>query len=319
MSALADPIGRDREANRHSGSDIVSHPFAVDSHARSTTSFTTNFSFGHGIEFAPRNASTCWEGYVHPDFWRVAKTLERIIPRTGAGGAALCIYHRGEKVVDLWGGTRDEYGNRWESDTLALSYSTTKGIASTLLHILADRGLVDYDKPVAHYWPEFAAGGKERITVRQVMCHEARLYSIRALVDDAQHMLDWNYMVGALANTVPMHPPGTAHGYHALTYGWLVGELAQRVTGKPFGELLQSEIATPLELDGLYVGLPEDQMHRRARLLVPKGHDDPSRFQRTVRNAKRLNRGFAALRVPIDLAQGCGGSAARQHARSRSQ
>ncbi len=244
------------------------------------------------------------EGYVHPDFWRVAKTLERIIPSSGAGGAALCVYHRGEKVVDLWGGTRDEHGTRWESDTLALSYSTTKGIASTLLHILVDRGLLDYDHPVARYWPEFAAGGKEHITVRQVMCHEAGLYSIRALVDDARRMLDWEYMIDALAKTTPVHPPGSAHGYHGLTYGWLVGELAQRVTGKPFSELLQTEIATPLELDGLYIGLPEDQMQRRARLIVPQGQDDPSRFQRTVRNAKRLNRGFAALRIPIDLAQG---------------
>ncbi len=244
------------------------------------------------------------EGHVHPDFWRVAKVLERIIPRSGGGGAALCVYHRGEKVVDLWGGTRDEYGNPWLADTLALSYSTTKGVASTLIHMLVDRGLIDYDRPVAHYWPEFAAQGKERITVRQLMCHEAGLYDIRRLVDDAHRMLDWNYMVAALANAAPVHTPGSAHGYHGLTYGWLVGELAQRVTGKPFGELLQTEIAMPLELDGLYVGLPEDQMDRRARLIIPRGQNDPRRFQRTVRNAKRLNRAFATLRIPIDLAQG---------------
>jgi CubicO group peptidase (beta-lactamase class C family) len=244
------------------------------------------------------------EGHVHPDFWRVAKVLERIIPRSGGGGAALCVYHRGEKVVDLWGGTRDEYGNPWLADTLALSYSTTKGVASTLIHMLVDRGLIDYDNPVAQYWPEFAAQGKERITVRQLMCHEAGLYDIRMLVDDAHRMLDWNYMVDALANAAPVHTPGSAHGYHGLTYGWLVGELAQRVTGKPFGELLQTEIAMPLELDGLYVGLPEDQMDRRARLITPRGQNDPRRLQRTVRNAKRLNRAFAALRIPIDLAQG---------------
>lgn len=244
------------------------------------------------------------EGHVHPDFWRVARLLERIIPRSGGGGAALCVYHRGEKVVDLWGGTRDEYGNPWVSDTLAFSYSTTKGVASTLIHMLVDRGLIDYDKPVAHYWPEFSAQGKERITVRQLMCHEAGLYDIRMLVDDAHRMLDWNYMVDALANAAPVHTPGSAHGYHGLTYGWLVGELAQRVTGKPFGELLQTELAMPLELDGLYVGLPEDQMYRRARLIIPRGQNDPRRFQRTVRNAKRLNRAFATLRIPIDLAQG---------------
>ena len=244
------------------------------------------------------------EGHVHPDFWRVAKVFERILPRSGNGGAAICVYHRGEKVVDLWGGTRDEHGNPWQADTLSLSYSTTKGVASTLLHVLADRGLLDYDEPVARYWPEFAAAGKEEITVRQLMCHEAGLYSIRAVVDDARQMLDWDYMVDALAHATPAHIPGTAHGYHALTYGWLVGELAQRVTDKPFSELLQTLLAVPLDLDGLYVGLPENQMERRAQLIPSTKRNDSRQLGRTVRNAKRLNRAFKALRIPIDLAKG---------------
>lgn len=244
------------------------------------------------------------EGHVHPDFWRVARVFEHIIPRKSNGGAALCIYHRGEKVVDLWGGTQDDQGTPWRADTLSVSYSTTKGVASTLLHVLADRGLLDYDEPVARYWPEFAAAGKEKITVRQLMCHEAGLYSIRAIVDDSHQMLDWNYMVDALARATPAHTPGTAHGYHALTYGWLVGELAQRITDKPFGELLQTELAIPLDLDGLYVGLPEDQMHRRAQLILPSSQNNPRRLGRTVRNAKRLNRAFKALRIPVDLAKG---------------
>ena len=244
------------------------------------------------------------EGHVHPDFWRVARGLEKIIPKTGGGGAAICVYHRGEKVADLWGGTRDEHGSPWLADTISTSYSTTKGVASTLIHVLADRGLIDYDEPIATYWPEFAANGKERITVRQIMCHEAGMYNIRHLIDDAQRMLDWDYMVTALANAAPVHSPGEAHGYHGLTYGWLVGELAHRVTGKPFGELLQSELATPLGLDGLYVGVPEDQRHRRARLLVPASQGDPSKFQRTVRIAKRVNRVLEVLRIPIDLSQG---------------
>jgi CubicO group peptidase (beta-lactamase class C family) len=241
------------------------------------------------------------EGHVHPDFWRVARVFERIIPRSGNGGAALCVYHRGEKVVDLWGGTQDENGTPWRADTLALSYSTTKGVASTLLHVLVDRGLLDYDQPVARYWPEFGAAGKEKITVRQLMCHEAGLYSIRAVADDAQQMLDWDYMVDALAHATPAHAPGTAHGYHGLTYGWLVGELAQRICDKPFGDLLQTELAIPLDLDGLYVGLPEDQMHRRAQLITPSSQNDPRKFARTVRNAKRFNRVLKTLRIPIDL------------------
>jgi CubicO group peptidase (beta-lactamase class C family) len=244
------------------------------------------------------------EGHVHPDFWRLAKVFERILPRSSNGGAAVCVYHRGEKVVDLWGGTQDEHGTPWRADTLSVSYSTTKGVASTLLHVLVDRGMLDYDEPVARYWPEFAASGKEKITVRQLMCHEAGLYSIRAVVDDARQMLDWDYMVDALAHATPAHTPGTAHGYHALTYGWLVGELAQRVTDKHFGELLQTLLAVPLDLDGLYVGLPEDQMERRARLIPPAKRNDARQFGRTVRNAQRLNRAFKALRIPIDLAKG---------------
>jgi CubicO group peptidase (beta-lactamase class C family) len=244
------------------------------------------------------------EGHVHPDFWRLAKVFERILPRSSNGGAAVCVYHRGEKVVDLWGGTQDEHGTPWRADTLSVSYSTTKGVASTLLHVLVDRGMLDYDEPVARYWPEFAASGKEKITVRQLMCHEAGLYSIRAVVDDARQMLDWDYMVDALAHATPAHTPGTAHGYHALTYGWLVGELAQRVTDKHFGELLQTLLAVPLDLDGLYVGLPEDQMERRARLIPPAKRNDARQFGRTVRNAQRLNRAFKALRIPVDLAKG---------------
>lgn len=242
-------------------------------------------------------------GTCHPDFWRVARGFERILPRRGQGGAAVCVYHRGEKVVDLWGGTADEQGTPWQEDTLSLSFSTTKGVASTLLHRLADRGLVDYDAPVARYWPEFAAAGKTDIRVRQILCHEAGLYDIRQLVDDASEMLDWNHMVKQLAAATPVHAPGTAHGYHALTYGWLVGEIAQRVTGKPFGELVESEIARPLELDGLYVGLPEGQMPRRAR-LIDAGGSQEERMARLVRFAKTINRVFRALRVPIDLRNG---------------
>ncbi len=115
---------------------------------------------------------------------------------------------------------------------MALSFSTTKGVASTLLHVLADRGLVDYDTPVAEYWPEFAQAGKERITVRQVMCHEAGLYRIVDMISHGRTMLDWDAMCSALAAARPCHEPGGTHGYHGLTYGWLVGEIASRVTGK---------------------------------------------------------------------------------------
>src|SRR5687767_12598435 len=135
------------------------------------------------------------EGTVHPGFARVALALARVA-REGRGGAAVCVYHRGECMVDVWSGARDAQGQQpWREDTLAFSYSTTKGVASTLLHILADRGQLDYDERVTKYWPEFGAAGKQDIRVRQLLAHEAGLYDIRALIDDARRMLDWRFMV----------------------------------------------------------------------------------------------------------------------------
>src|SRR4030095_8200051 len=167
------------------------------------------------------------QGSLHPDFAPVGVSLARIIPRRAPGGAAVCVYHGGEKVVDIWGGTRDAAGNPWQADTLSLSFSTTKGVASTLLHVLADHGHIDYDARVADYWPEFAEAGKDAIKVRHLLCHEAGLYAISERGDHGREMLDGEQMVRRLAAAKPRHAPGAAHGYHALTYGWLVGELAR--------------------------------------------------------------------------------------------
>lgn len=245
------------------------------------------------------------EGYVHPDFSDVAETLRRQIPgskrRFAPGGAAVCVWHRGEVVVDCWGGTRDSDGDPWNHDTVALSFSTTKGVASTLLHVLADRGLVDYDAPVREYWPEFAEAGKHEISVRQVLAHRAGLYHVRDMIEHANEMLDWERMTRALARSAPCHEPGATHGYHAFTFGWLVGEIVQRVTGKPFREVLENEIARPLELDGLFVGLPEDQMHRRAE-LIPTRRRGPRRSpERFARVGRALNTGLRFARLPLDL------------------
>jgi CubicO group peptidase (beta-lactamase class C family) len=246
------------------------------------------------------------QGEIHPDFWPVARTLMKQIPKNGQGGAAVCVYHRGEPVVDIWAGTRDKDGSPWERDTVSLSYSTTKGVASTALHIAADRGLVDYDAPVSSYWPEFAQKGKHEITVRQILCHEAGLYDIRHLIDDAHRMVDWEYMTDVLAAAEPAHAPGESHGYHGLTYGWLVGEIVQRVTGKPLGEFVASEIAAPLGLDGLYIGLPADQMHRRAQLIMPMepGPKAAARMNRTIALGRGVNRVLRAARIPLDLSHG---------------
>ena len=245
------------------------------------------------------------QGNIHPDFTDVARVLRRILPGKGPGGAAACVYHKGEKVVDIWGGTRDALGRPWEEDTLSISFSTTKGVASTLLHLHVDRGLIDYDTPVAHYWPEFAEGGKERITVRQLMCHEAGLYAISDMVEHGRELLDWQQVTSRIAAATPRHAPGTAHGYHALTYGWLVGEVVRRVAGnKPFPELIESELARPLGLDGLFCGVPADQQHRCATLLA-RGMDAPvaerqRNTQRILERASHWRRRLARLGIRYD-------------------
>lgn len=210
------------------------------------------------------------DGYVHPGFTPVAAAFRHQISRT-TGGAAVAVYHRGELVVDLWGGRRDDAGAPWERDSLAMCFSTTKGLTSTALHVLADRGLVRYAAPVAEYWPEFASGGKERVTVAHLLTHSAGLHGIRSILDRADRMFDWDHMVDALARATPAYEPGTRNGYHALTYGWLVGEVVRRVSGQPLDRFVQREIAEPLGLDGLYLGCPPDQRHRVAP-LEPMGH-----------------------------------------------
>jgi CubicO group peptidase (beta-lactamase class C family) len=208
------------------------------------------------------------DGSVHPDFLPVADALRRQLA-SYPGGAAVCVYHRGECVADLWGGDRDEAGRPWLRDTMAPSFSTTKGVASTVIHVLADRGLIDYDAPVATYWSEFARGGKGAITVRHVLAHQSGLYHIRRMVDRAERMLDWDHMIHAIERAVPVHAPGARTGYHGLTYGFLVGELVQRVTGRRFSQVVRALIAEPLGLDGCYVGAPPHELHRAAKLVWP--------------------------------------------------
>ncbi|CAG0969823.1 partial Protein flp, partial [Myxococcaceae bacterium] len=206
------------------------------------------------------------DGFLHPAFARVADALLRQL-ETGTGGAAVCVWHEGECVVDLWGGSRNRAGDPWRRDTLAPSFSTTKGVATTLVHMMVDRGLLAYEDRVAKHWPEFARNGKEQITLRQVLAHQSGLYHIRQMIDHADRMLDWDYMVHAIERATPIHPPGERTGYHGLTYGFLVGEILRRVTGTAFPALVQREIARPLDLDGLYVGAPADAIARAAELV----------------------------------------------------
>lgn len=205
------------------------------------------------------------EGYIDPHFLAVADLFRGQLERTD-GGAALCVYHCGEPVIDLWGGLRTPEGEPWQADTLAMCFSTTKGVTSFALHLQVDAGLVAYDEPVATYWPEFAQNGKERVTVRHVLSHSAGLHRVRSVIESAHHMLDWEHMVEALAKEPPAYEPGTKCGYHGFTFGWLAGEIVRRVTGRPVGDVIATEVGQRLGLDGLYLGCPPEQRHRVAPL-----------------------------------------------------
>ncbi len=200
---------------------------------------------------------------VDSDFQSVAATARRHL--LAAGGGALCVHLDGVAVVDIWAGQRDPAsGETWRADTMAMSWSTTKGLASTAVHLLADRGMLDYDDPVSAHWPEFAANGKAATTIRHLLSMQAGLYDIRHLIEEPHQLLDHDAMATTLAAASLLHRPGTANGYHAITYGWLVAELVRRITGSSLGAFVQTEIAEPLALDGCYIGTPTDQLDRVA-------------------------------------------------------
>ncbi|QYN37326.1 beta-lactamase family protein [Pseudonocardia sp. DSM 110487] len=188
-------------------------------------------------------------------------------------GAAVSAYVNGRRVVDLWGGIADPaVGRPWERDTLQVVYSTTKAVTATCALLLAQRGELDLDAPVADYWPEFAAAGKDRIPVRWLLTHQAGLPTLDQPISRAA-AIAWYPMVEALAAQRPSWEPGTAHGYHGLTYGWLVGEVVRRVSGRTIGTYLAEEIAAPLGLD-LWIGLPKTEHHHVSRVVIPPPDPD---------------------------------------------
>lgn len=205
-------------------------------------------------------------GTVAAGFEPVGEAFESNFAERGDVGAACCVYLDGRPVVDLWGGLADaRTGQEWAEDTLTLVYSTTKGVTAICAHHLAERGQLDLDAPVSTYWPEFAAAGKEGATVRHLLSHRAGLpaFDTKLAVEQA---LAWEPAVEALAAQAPLWDPGRRHGYHAVTYGWLVGEVIRRATGRSVGRYLADEIAGPLGLD-LWIGLPEAEEGRVARLI----------------------------------------------------
>ncbi|MFC8347922.1 serine hydrolase domain-containing protein [Streptomyces sp. NPDC057280] len=204
-------------------------------------------------------------GTVAEGFEPVRDAFVRNFEQLGDRGAAVAVYRDGHKVVDLWAGTKDVDGTEpWQRGTAQIVRSATKGVAAAVPLMLAENGRLDLDAPVGEYWPEFKAHGKERVLVRHVLNHRAGLPVLDRPITPAE-ALDPSKGPAAVAAQAPVWEPGTDHGYHALTYGWLVDELVRRVTGHRTGEWIAERIAGPLGAD-LWLGLPQAQAHRAGRV-----------------------------------------------------
>ena len=216
------------------------------------------------------------QGGCDPRFRLVADEFVRNFQERNEVGASVCLTYQGETVVDLWGGiARPADNTPWERDTVCVVFSCTKGATAICAHILAARGLLDIEAPVAGYWPEFAQGAKAGVTVRMMLDHSAGVPALREnLRPDGVH--DWDYMVGRLEAEEPWWKPGTRNGYHLLTFGWTVGELVRRVSGKSLGTFFQDEVARPLGID-FWIGAPESTGDRIAPSLdlFARQPDDP--------------------------------------------
>lgn len=240
------------------------------------------------------------DGAVASGFEDVRAEFERNFAERGDVGASLAVYVDGVPVVDLWGGLADPVeGRPWERDTRALVFSVTKGASAVVVNRLIERGELAADAPVSRYWPEFGAAGKDAVTVAQLLSHQAGLPVPAEELTRAQ-LLAGEPVVAALARQAPIWEPGTAHGYHALTFGWLVGELVRRVTGRSLGTVFAEEVARPLGLS-FSIGLPDDE----AALVAPliDGVPDLSGLAAITdpEVAERVNRLLATMADPTSL------------------
>lgn len=246
-------------------------------------------------------------GHVSHGFEAVRKAFADNFTRRRELGGACCAYIRGEKVVDLWGGIRNRHtGAPWEKDTMVIVYSATKGLAAMTLAIAHSRGWLDYEERVCTYWPEFAQQGKERITVRQLLAHQAGLHALDEPIDRGV-VADLDRLAVVLARQKPAWEPGTRQAYHAITLGFYEGELLRRIDPKhrSLGQFFQDEIATPLGLD-VYIRLPEKIPNSRLATIAQPGLFDmifgfPLRFTLEVMNRRsKIVRALRGSELPHD-------------------
>ena len=206
------------------------------------------------------------DGSCAPGFERVRDAFEQNFIEREEIGAAVAVWVDGDLVVNLWGGSADGARQRpWREDTLASIFSGSKGLTSTCVHLLADCGEIDLHATVAKYWPEFGQAGKEAITIASVMGHRSGVIGPRTRLTP-EETLDWDGVCRHIAAAEPWWEPGTAQGYHMVTFGFILGEIIRRVTGRTLGQFLRTEVAEPLGID-VHVGLPASEHHRCAEMI----------------------------------------------------
>jgi CubicO group peptidase (beta-lactamase class C family) len=207
------------------------------------------------------------EGICEPGFERVAEAFQQNFDSKGEVGASVCVTVGGATVVDLWGGAADpKTGAPWTRDTVSIVFSCTKGATALCAHVLASRGKLDLDAPVVELWPEFGQKGKERVTTRMMLDHSSGVPALRAPVKDSGPY-EWDYMTARLAEEEPFWPPGTRNGYHGFTFGWTVGEMVRRASGRSLGAFFRDKVTAPLGLD-FWIGLPEE-IEARVAPVIP--------------------------------------------------
>lgn len=243
------------------------------------------------------------EGNCDPRFRRVREVFAENFEKRGEVGASVGVTYKGKPVLDLWAGFADKRRTRlWTRDTIVNVYSTTKGLTAICAHRLVEQGKLDLDAPVATYWPEFAQAGKDKLPVRYLLSHRAGLPAVRKpLRLDA--LYQWNTMCEALAEQEPWWEPGTRHGYHAVTYGWLVGEVIRRITGKSPGTYFRDELAGPLGID-CHIGLDPNHYGRVADMIAspPPPPGVPNIFEQIAKDPESVT--AKAFANPPLLTQG---------------
>jgi len=207
------------------------------------------------------------KGYCDPKFQNVYDTFANAITSGFETGAALAIEHQGKIIINLWGGYQDKEKTKlWEEDTLVNVFSVTKGVTATCISRLIDQGKLDPSKSVGNYWPEYACNGKENTKVSDLLCHRAAMFGFKDGIPSGSFQ-DWKKFTKQLQMQVPYRKPGISQGYHALTFGWLAGELIRRIDGRTVGTYFKEEIADPLNID-FHIGLPESEFVRCADMLM---------------------------------------------------